>query len=168
MYTVDSEILMQKILDKLENDRIEFAQSNAIKPKTAPTHPKVSEMVNNAIRSLKERGGSSLQAIKKYMAANYKLDINRMTPFIRKYLKSAVANGELIQTKGKGSSGSFKLGVLGQKMKKLSKAKEDGFPAKVKLSAEKADEKKPAAKKAANPESGEDAKPSKPQTSKVK
>ena len=30
-------------------------------------------------------------------------------PFIKKYLKTAVASGELVQTKGKGASGSFNL-----------------------------------------------------------
>ncbi|GBP94785.1 Histone H1B [Eumeta japonica] len=58
------------------------------------------EMVNNAIRELKERSGSSLQAIKKYIAAQYKVDAEKHAPFIRKYLKSAVESGTLIQTKG--------------------------------------------------------------------
>ncbi|KAJ9587496.1 hypothetical protein L9F63_028251, partial [Diploptera punctata] len=66
-------------------------------------------MVSSAIKSLKERGGSSLQAIKKYIAANYKVDPEKFAPFIKKYLKAAVASGELLQTKGKGASGSFKL-----------------------------------------------------------
>ena len=79
------------------------------KPRNKPVHPRTSEMVVNAIKSLKERGGSSLQAIKKYIAANYKVDSEKLSPFIKKYLKSAVASGELVQTKGKGASGSFKL-----------------------------------------------------------
>jgi len=79
------------------------------KPRTKPVHPRTSEMVVNAIKSLKERGGSSLQAIKKYIAANYKVDSEKLSPFIKKYLKAAVASGELVQTKGKGASGSFKL-----------------------------------------------------------
>ncbi|KAL4708224.1 hypothetical protein ACJJTC_014514 [Scirpophaga incertulas] len=79
------------------------------KPKAKPTHPKTSEMVNSAIMELKERSGSSLQAIKKYIAAQYKVDAEKLAPFIRKYLKSAVESGALIQTKGKGASGSFKL-----------------------------------------------------------
>ena len=79
------------------------------KPRTKPVHPRTSEMVVNAIKSLKERGGSSLQAIKKYIAANYKVDSEKLSPFIKKYLKTAVASGELVQTKGKGASGSFKL-----------------------------------------------------------
>jgi hypothetical protein len=69
-------------------------------------------MVVNAISSLKERGGYSLQAIKKYIAANYKVDSEKLSPFIKKYLKTAVASGELVQTKGKGASGSFKLAAV--------------------------------------------------------
>ncbi|XP_068084878.1 histone H1B-like [Anabrus simplex] len=51
----------------------------------------------------------SLQTIKKYISANYKVDSEKLAPFIKEYLKSAVASGELVQTKGKGASGSFKL-----------------------------------------------------------
>ena len=43
------------------------------KPRTKPIHPRTSEKVLNAFKSLKERG-SSLQAIKKYIVANYKVD----------------------------------------------------------------------------------------------
>ena len=85
------------------------AKSSAKKPRVKPVHPRTSEMVANAISSLKERGGSSLQAIKKYIAANYKVDSEKLSPFIKKYLKTAVASGELVQTKGKGASGSFRL-----------------------------------------------------------
>lgn len=70
------------------------------KPRVKPAHPRTSEMVWNAIKSLKERGGSSLQAIKKYIAANYKVDSDKHAQFIKKYLKTAVASGELVQTKG--------------------------------------------------------------------
>ena len=111
------------------------------KPKAKPSHPPTSEMVNTAIKTLKERGGSSLQAIKKYIAANYKVDVDKLAPFIKKYLKSAVTKGVLIQTKGKGANGSFKL----------SAAKKAEKPAKkvVKKPAAKKEKKvkKPAAKK---------------------
>jgi histone H1/5 len=66
-------------------------------------------MVVESISTLKERGGSSLQAIKKHISANNKVDIDRLTPFIRRFLKNAVTNGTLIQTKGKEASGSFKM-----------------------------------------------------------
>jgi hypothetical protein len=84
-------------------------EKKAKNPRAKPSHPPTSEMVNNAIKGLKERGGSSLQAIKKFVAANYKVDAEKVAPFIKKYLKGAVASGSLVQTKGKGASGSFKL-----------------------------------------------------------
>lgn len=100
------------------------AKVSAKKPKPASTHPKVAEMVNSAISSLKERGGSSLQAIKKHIASQYKVDVDKLSPFIKKYLKSAVASGTLVQTKGKGATGSFKLGASGQKSKETASVKQ--------------------------------------------
>lgn len=160
-------------------------KSAAKKPKTAPSHPKVSEMVNDAIQSLKERGGSSLQAIKKHIAANNKVDMDRLTPFVRKYLKTAVAGGTLIQTKGKGASGSFKLSASGQKVKEpgtaKKAAKKTGSPVKKAKPAKKvaakpkpkaAEKKKPAAKKPASAKKATKAKSpkksAKPKTPKVK
>ena len=93
------------------------------KPKAKPTHPPTSEMVSTAIKTLKERGGSSLQAIKKYIAANYKVDVEKLAPFIKKYLKSAVTAGTLIQTKGKGANGSFKLSAKKAEKPKVKKVK---------------------------------------------
>ena len=78
-------------------------------PRTKPVHPRTSEMVENAITTLKDRGGSSVQAIKKFIAANYQLDSQKISPFIKRYLKKAVASGLLVQTKGKGACGSFRL-----------------------------------------------------------
>ncbi len=115
----------------------------AKKPRVKPSHPPTSDMVNNAIKSLKERGGSSLQAIKKYITSNYKIDAEKLSPFIKKYLKSAVTSGQLIQTKGKGASGSFKLSASG-KGKSESVEKKSIAPKKP------AGEKKPKAKKAAS------------------
>lgn len=133
------------------------------KPKVPKTHPPVSDMVTSAVKNLKERGGSSLQAIKKYLAANYKVDCDKLAPFIKKFLKNAVANGQLLQTKGKGASGSFKLAAAskkeaGEKKKKtaakpkaakkptVSKAKKaTGSPTKIK---------KPVAKKLTEKKTG--------------
>ncbi|CAL1290283.1 unnamed protein product [Larinioides sclopetarius] len=138
----------------------------AKKPKTVPTHPKVSEMVNAAIASLKERGGSSVQAIKKYIKANYKVDAEKLSPFIKKYLKTAVASGGLVQTKGKGATGSFRMGGS------ASSGKEKKVAAKPKKAAVKAapKPKKPKTttpKKAAKPKKVA-AKPKKTPTKKTK
>nr|XP_036228659.1 histone H1t-like [Bactrocera oleae] len=45
------------------------------------------------------------------------------SPFIKRYLKSAVTSGKLIQTKGKGASGSFKLSVAANKSSKSGEGK---------------------------------------------
>lgn len=80
-----------------------------------PSHPLYSEMVNNAIKNLEKRGGSSLKAIKKYVCTNYLVNADKLSPFIKRYLKSAVASGALVQTRGKGASGSFKLAAAGKR-----------------------------------------------------
>lgn len=146
------------------------------KPKTAPNHPKVSEMVNTAISTLKERGGSSLQAIKKYIGAHYKVDVDKLSPFIKKYLKNAVASGTLVQTKGKGASGSFRMTTVTKEKATKPKAsapkpKKVAKPAAAKKAAKpKAAKKAPAAKKPKPKlaKSPKKAKPSKPKTPKPK
>lgn len=111
-----------------------------------PSHPATSELVLNAITTLQERNGSSLQAIKKFIATNYKLDTDKMAPFIKKYLKNAVGAGKLIQTKGKGASGSFKMSANvaakpknNEKKKKIAKTKSN--EKKVKKSVDKKEKK---------------------------
>merc|ERR1712008_575245 len=52
--------------------------------------------------------GSSLAAIKKYIAANNKVDIVKISPFIRKAVKKLVADKKITQVKGVGASGRFK------------------------------------------------------------
>merc|ERR1712211_223965 len=92
-------------------------------PKTKPAHPPTSVMIVNAVTALKERNGSSLPAIKKYIAANYKADTVKLAPFIKKGLKNLVEKKVLIQTKGKGASGSFKVAKVEKKEKKPAKPK---------------------------------------------
>lgn len=153
------------------------AASASKKPRTKPIHPPTADMVNAAIKNLKERGGSSLQAIKKYIAANYKVDAEKLAPFIRKYLKSAVASGKLSQPKGKGASGSFKLSVKtegkpaattgsAKKVKRVAKPKAGEKKPKAAGTPKKAAAKKPAAKKAKSPSKAK--KVSKPPTKKPK
>merc|ERR1712038_635301 len=95
----------------------------AAKPKAAPTHPKTTVMILAAVKALKDRKGSSLAAIKKYIAANYKCDTVKLAPFIKKGVKSLVEKKALVQTKGKGASGSFKAAAVEAKPKKAKKPK---------------------------------------------
>merc|ERR1712061_685268 len=115
----------------------------AKKPKAKPTHPPTSSMIAAAIKALKERNGSSLQAIKKYIAANYKCDVVKLAPFIRKALKKGVTDKKLLKVKA-----SYKLAKEEKKPKaKKPKAKKAKKP--VKKAAKKPPAKKPAAKKVA-------------------
>ena len=111
----------------------------AKKPKAAPAHPPTSTMIAASIKALKERNGSSVPAIKKYIAANYKVDTVKLAPFIKKGLKSLVEKKALIQTKGKGASGSFKVAAAEKKEKKAAKpkAKKPKTPKKAKKPAGK-------------------------------
>merc|ERR1712213_229201 len=103
-------------------------------------------MVVAAIKALKERGGSSLPAIKKYIAANYKVDVVKLSPFIRKALKKGVEKKTLVQVKA-----SYKLGRVEKpkKPKKPKKKKAKKPKAKKPKKAAKPKAKKPAAKKPA-------------------
>ncbi len=76
--------------------------------RTTFSHPKYSEMITSAITTLKERNGSSRQAICKYVKTNYPLG-EQADLYIKTSLRKMVANCDLIQTKGTGASGSFKL-----------------------------------------------------------
>ena len=121
----------------------------AAKPKKPAAHPPSSAMVKAAIKALADKKGSSLAAIKKYIAANYKVDIVKISPFIRKALKKGVEGKALIQVKG-----SYKLAKEAKKPKakkpKAKKPKAAKKPAAKKpKAAKKPAAKKPAAKKPA-------------------
>lgn len=105
------------------------AKKKVSKPKVPAAHPKYIDMIKAALGSLKERGGSSRQAILKYVMANYKVgnDVNSINAHLKMALKSGVKKGALKQAKGKGASGSFKLGDK-PKAEKKPKAKKVAKP----------------------------------------
>ena len=123
----------------------------AKKPAAAKSgNPSSSVMVKAAIEGLKERKGSSLVAIKKYIATNYKIDPSKHSHFIKKALTSGVEKKTIVQTKGTGASGSFKLAKVEVKKpaKKVVKAKTPKNPA---FKAKKATKTNPSAAKKATP-----------------
>merc|ERR1711990_1141912 len=115
----------------------------ASKPKAPAAHPKYSVMIAAAITSLKDRTGSSRQAILKYICANYKVDAAKAAVQVRLALKRGVAKGALKMARASGKgAGSYKV-VKAEKPKKAKK------PAKKAAKKPKKAAKKPAAKKAA-------------------
>ena len=112
-------------------------------------HPKYSEMIVAAITALKERSGSSRQAILKYIQEHYKVGDSANT-HLKLALKRGVTGGALKQVKGAGASGSFKVGEKPKAPKKKPAAKKPAAkkPAKKAAAKKKPAAKKPAAKKA--------------------
>merc|ERR1719319_781113 len=104
-------------------------------------------MITAAIPALKERTGSSRQAILKYIVANYKVDAAKAVVATRLALKAGVAKGVIKNAKeiGKGA-GKFKV-------VKVEKPKTPKKPAakKPKAPPKKAAAEKPAAKKTTDP-----------------
>ena len=133
----------------------------AKKPAKPAAHPKFSEMITAAITSLKDKKGSSIQSIKKYILASYKVEEKSVATFVKTNLKRMVASGALKQVKGSGASGSFKLAEKPKAAKpKKAAAKKPAAKKAAKSPAKKAKKatkspkkaaKKPAAKKAAKP-----------------
>ncbi|XP_036623262.1 histone H1.4-like [Trichosurus vulpecula] len=98
--------------------------------------PPVSELITNAVAASTERNGVSLAALKKILAASG-YDVEKNNSRIKLGLKSLVSKGILVQTKGTGASGSFRLNKKASPGETKNKAK--------KVPSAKA--KKPAAKK---------------------
>ncbi|KAI9206109.1 protein HIL-5 [Polychytrium aggregatum] len=115
------------------------ATTKSTKPKASAKkvadHPTYLEMVRAAIVNLKERGGSSRQAIKKYIHESYKGLSENADKLINTAIKSGVDKGVFVQPKG--ASGPLKL------KKKETEEKPEKAPKKA------AGEKKAAPKKAA-------------------
>ena len=120
------------------------AAAKAKSAKKPAEHPTYKQMVVAAITSLKNRNGSSRQAIQKYIESNYK-GLNNVPLHLRNAIKSMVEKGELTRTKGTGVSGSFKV-VKKEAPKKKPVAKK---PAAKKVAKKASSAKKPAAKKPA-------------------
>ena len=126
------------------------AKKKATKPKVPAAHHKYIDMISAAVSALKERGGSSRQAILKYIMANYKVgnDANFINAHLKMALKNGVKKGALKQAKGTGASGSFKLGEK-PKTEKKPKAKKVAKPKAAKPKKTAAKPKTPAGEKKA-------------------
>merc|ERR1712135_60049 len=140
---------------KLKISNMSAPAKKASKPKAPAAHPKYSVMIAAAITSLKDRTGSSRQAILKYICANYKVDAAKAAVQVRLALKRGVAKGALKMARASGKgAGSYKV-VEAEKPKKVKKAK------KPKAKKPKKAAKKPAAKKAAKKPAAKKAAPKK-------
>ncbi|MBY0580056.1 MAG: histone H1/H5 family protein [Rickettsiales bacterium] len=90
-------------------------------PKKPADHAPYKAMIVDAINSLKERKGSSRQAIAKHLKANNKVGDN-VDSQVKINLKRMVVAGELVQVKGTGASGSFRVAAKPKAAKKPAAA----------------------------------------------
>merc|ERR1712037_528566 len=129
------------------------------KAKTAPSHPTYSVMITAAVGALKDRTGSSRQAILKYICANYKVDDKKAATQTRLALKRMTAGGELKMAKDKGKgAGCYKL-ASSEKADKPVPAKKAKKPAKKEKKPATAAAKKAKATKVTKPKSAAKLKP---------
>ena len=110
-------------------------------PPKMSAHPKYEDMVKAAILALKDKKGSSVPAIAKYLAANFKLPAN-FKKILSTQLKNLVKAGKLLKIKA-----SYKLGDALKKAPKKPKKKAAKKPKK-KAAKKPKKAKKAAAKKA--------------------
>ena len=92
--------------------------------KKSSNHPTYAEMISAAILSLKDRTGSSRQAIAKYVCANYQVDADKAAFHLRRALKKGLEDGvfKTARQSGKGA-GSFRLVETKKKKPSVKKAK---------------------------------------------
>ena len=124
------------------------APAKAPKKKAAPRAksdgPSLPKLILDAVTESKDRKGTSLPAIKKTLATKG-IDLEKSNKRINTAVKKLVTDGKLVQNKGIGASGSFKLPKAAPKAAKSGKK----APVKVKKPAAKSPQKKTAAKKTA-------------------
>ncbi|XP_028397823.1 sperm-specific H1/protamine-like protein type 2 [Dendronephthya gigantea] len=119
--------------------------------KAVPAHPKFIDMVKDAIGTLKDRNGSSRQAICKVILGKYpSVNPSTMNSHVRKALKSGLESGTLTRparSSATGATGRFKLGAS----KSTEPAKKKAAKPKKPASTKKRPAKKAGAKKTAKP-----------------
>ena len=90
----------------------------------AAAHPPVAQMVRAALGVLTNKEGTSLSAIKKHISQVFNVDVTQLAPFLCRYLKKAVKSGQILQVKGVGGTGSFRLREEGEKIPKSKEQKQ--------------------------------------------
>ena len=115
----------------------------AKKPRAVSAHPKTLDMVVEAIKTIKDTKGSSVQAIKAFILSHYPtVSPSHLTANLRRALKAGLDSGLLVRPKGStatGATGRLRVGKLPEKPKKK--------PAKKKTPMKKKPVKKPKEKK---------------------
>ncbi|KAM3877746.1 heterochromatin protein 1-binding protein 3 [Diretmus argenteus] len=85
----------------------------------AGTHPKVDDVLIEAIKTCKDKAGMSYKSVMKYLLKKYPgLELDKRKFLIKKAMKKQLEKGTIKQLKGKGLSGSFAIGKQPTSVKK--------------------------------------------------
>ncbi|OWB56136.1 hypothetical protein B5S28_g2027 [[Candida] boidinii] len=136
--------------------------ATATKDSTAPPKKTYKELIITAITTLKERNGSSRQAIKKYIQSNFPITNSNFDSQFNLALKKGVVSGHFIQPKG--PSGPVKLNK--ETLKSEKKPVKKAAPKKA-AAPKKSAPKKTAAKKETTKKTTKKAAPKKAATKKT-
>ncbi|CAH2319070.1 trans-1,2-dihydrobenzene-1,2-diol dehydrogenase [Pelobates cultripes] len=129
------------IMSVMSRESKQPKKAAGVKKAAKPSGPSVSELIVKAVSASKERSGVSLAALKKALAASG-YDVEKNNSRLKLALKGLVTKSTLVQVKGSGASGSFKLNKKQAESK--DKAAKKKAPAKVKKPAPKKATKSPA------------------------
>ena len=108
----------------------EKGQRKALKLKLAnkaSAYSSYSEMISSTIIALKERKGSTMKSILKYIIATYDLNEKVASVEIKRALRRNVENGTLKQMQDKGENVYFKVNVSKKKYKQSNNTVDKGY-----------------------------------------
>merc|ERR1711878_181701 len=104
--------VLQHTSTMAEETAPKVAKAPKVKKAAKPAaHPPYANMIVAAIKALKDKKGSSRQAILKYVVANNKVDAAKAAVRVRLALKKMIAAKKVVAAAaaGKKGAGSFKL-----------------------------------------------------------
>ena len=91
--------------------------------KKSSDHPTYAKMISSAILTLKDKTGSSRQAIAKFVCANYKVDAAKAAAPLNRALKKGVEDGVCKMAKQSGE-GRWKLKACGEGQEEEARCQE--------------------------------------------
>ncbi|XP_055603965.1 histone H1C-like [Uranotaenia lowii] len=106
-----------------ESPKSSAASQKTLSTLRKPRKPPIWKMILTSVKNMNDPKGSSLQSIKKNLASEFLLDVDRKSYFIKKALLTVIESGKLVRMNGIGAVGLFKLNEGGRVPKKVISSK---------------------------------------------
>ncbi|XP_062497825.1 E3 ubiquitin-protein ligase SHPRH isoform X4 [Pezoporus occidentalis] len=108
----------------LEGNKKKKPKEMELKLKEKIQYPSLRVMILAAVKEMNVKKGASIIAIFKYISAIYRYDIQRNRRLLKRTLEKLIAEQVVVQVKGHGLAGSFKLGKNYKEQKRRERTKE--------------------------------------------